>query len=121
MLLLQSCSLFQKKKDPDPLENAAGIYVGTMQDNTTLIQNVRANVTTTENGGRLYVSSVGITSSNYQLVLNNNSSTNGVIGNRNGFSYSGQAIVNGQSLNITGSYRLNSTTFANFSFTGVKQ
>ncbi|WP_028525077.1 hypothetical protein [Runella limosa] len=119
---LSSCNLF-KKKDPDPLANAAGTYVGSVQDNTTIIQNARANITTSSSNGRLYVSSIGITSSSYQLVLTG--FPNGTFsGTRNGFPYSGQVTVNGSTLNITGSYRLTNTsspTFANFSFTGTKQ
>lgn len=120
---LSSCNLF-KKKDPDPLANAAGTYVGTMQDNTAIIQNARANVTTSAQDNRLYVSSVGITSPAYQLVLTGTGFYNdgAVSGNRNGISYSGRVTVNGQTLNITGSYRLTtSSPFLNFSFTGTKQ
>lgn len=120
---LSSCNLFKKKDPPDPLANAAGTYVGSVQDNTTIIQNARANITTSSSNGRLYVSSIGITSSSYQLVLTG--FPNGTFsGTRNGFSYSGQVTVNGSTLNITGSYRLTNTsspTFANFSFTGTKQ
>lgn len=119
---LSSCNIF-KEKDPDPLASAAGTYMGSAQDNTSIIQNTRANVTTSTQDNRLYVSSVGITSSTYQLVLTG--FPNGTFsGTRNGFSYSGQITVNGNTLNITGSYRLTNTsspTFANFSFTGTKQ
>lgn len=118
---LSACNLFKKKEDPDPLANAAGTYVGTMQDNTAIFQNARANVTTTSRDNRLYVSSVGITSSTYQLVLTG-SFTSEVYGSRNGMNYSGRVTVNGQTLNITGSYRLTtSSPFINFSFTGTKQ
>jgi hypothetical protein len=118
---LSSCNLFKEKEDPDPLANAAGTYVGTMQDNTAIIQNARANVTTTSRDNRLYVSSVGITSSIYQLVIN------GIGGetlsvSRNGVIYTGRVVVNGQSINITGSYRVSTTSpTLNFSYTGTKQ
>lgn len=121
---LSSCNLFKKKDPPDPLANAAGTYVGTVQDNTTIIQNARANVTTSTWDNRLYVSSVGITSPTYQLVLTGTGfyGDGAVSGNRNGISYSGRVTVNGQTLNITGSYRLTtSSPFLNFSFTGAKQ
>lgn len=117
-----SCNLFKKKQDPDPLANAAGTYVGTMQDNTAIIQNARANVTTGKNGNTFYVSSVGITSSTYQLVLTGVSNSDRYFGSRNGTSYEGRVTVNGQTLNITGSYRLTtSSPTLNFSFTGTKQ
>ncbi|AYQ35643.1 hypothetical protein DTQ70_27280 [Runella sp. SP2] len=122
---LSSCNIFKKKDpNPSPLANAAGTYVGTIQDNTTIIQNARANVTTANFDSRLYVSSVGITSPTYQLVLTGTGfyDDGAVTGNRNGISYSGRVTVNGQTLNITGSYRLTtSSPFINFSFTGTKQ
>lgn len=118
---LSSCNLF-RKKDPDPLANAAGTYVGTMQDNITIIQNARANVTTNKySNGEVYVSSVGITSSTYQLVI---SGTGGeyLSGSRNGVAYTGRVVVNGQSINITGNYRITtSSPTLNFSYTGTKQ
>lgn len=118
---LSSCNLF-RKKDPDPLANAAGTYVGTMQDNTAIIQNARANVTTNKhNSGEVYVSSVGITSSTYQVVING---TGGeyLSGSRNGVTYTGRVVVNGQSINITGNYKITTTSPSlTFSYTGTKQ
>ncbi|WP_168207770.1 hypothetical protein [Spirosoma sp. KCTC 42546] len=112
---------------PDPLANAAGTYTGSMADNGKITQGVKATVTKTKDSyGKLYISSVGFSGTNYQLVLTGNCS-GCLAAKQNGYDYrDDQASADGKTLNVRGRYTptgywdLSSTIYRDFSFTGTR-
>lgn len=119
MLSFVSCTRdSEPERAPDPLADASGVYIGSVQDRNTIIPNVKANVTTALGGAGLYISSVGLTASNYQLVLGSD-----LNGERNGAKYRLNAHVDGSALNISGNITSPSLVdhiYGQFSFTGTK-
>ena len=109
----------EKVVELDPLATAAWTYTGTVEENGKIIPNIKANVITIKDSyDKLYISSIGLSSANYQLVL-----TNGR-GSKGGFEYQATAQVDGKVLNISGkySYDIDNSNYikSNFSFTGTK-
>lgn len=110
----------EPEPEPDPLRSATGTYMGSVEENGKLIGNIKANLITEQDTyGKLYISSIGLTGSNYQLILKNGSGT------VNGYTYRCTPTVNGNILNISGKFsqRLDHSSYPqyNFSFTGTRQ
>lgn len=126
--LLTDCKKEADSTPADPLANAAGTYSGTLTDRGTSYLSIKATVTTGEVRNKLCVTSIGFSSTSYQLVLTGNACDGYAIkGTRNGYTYSSSSvIVDGKTLNLRGEYVLrnasgvNPAEYAYFSFTGTR-
>jgi hypothetical protein len=109
------------KAEPNPLESAAGVYKGNVADGAVIFQNIQANVTVEKgSNGVVFIKSVGLTGSAYQLVLTSPSNAYSYTGKRGTISYSAypsDVSVSGGTLNVKGT----SGSSTAFSFTGTKQ
>lgn len=124
VILVTGC---KDKEEPepkpiDPLQNAAGTYVGNYSEDGKVTPNVKANVVTEDDGsGRLYIKSVGLSAANFLWVY-----TRGYYPKMNNKEYRINSIdVSNGILNISGRYSTNfnnpSSPIMDFGFTGTKQ